>query len=53
MDVANKSFILLYDGKPEATMPVPDIEPSRTHFMAVRSIGNEVNFDDIEVTNLD
>lgn len=53
VDVANKSFILLYDGKPEATMQVPDIDPSRTHFMALRSIGNEVNFDDVEVTKLD
>jgi hypothetical protein len=53
VDVANKSFVLLYDGKPEATLQVPDLDPSRPHFMALRSIGNEVNFDDLEVEKLD
>jgi hypothetical protein len=53
VDVANKSFVLMVNGKVEATMQVPDLDPSRPHFMALRSIGNEVNFDDVEVEKLD
>ena len=53
VDVQKKTFVLLYDGKPEATLQVPDLDPSRSHFMALRSIGNEVNFDDLEVEKLD
>lgn len=53
VDVQKKTFVLLYDGKAEATMQVPDFDPSRPHSMALRSIGNEVNFDDLEVEKLD
>ena len=53
VDVTNKTFVLLVDGKPETTLQVPDLDASKPHGMALRSIGNEVNFDDLEVTALD
>lgn len=53
VDVSKKTFELFYDGKPLATIQVPDIDPARPHYMALRSIGNEVNFDDVEVEKLD
>jgi hypothetical protein len=53
VDVTQKTFVLYYDGKPETTLQVPDLDASRSHTMALRSIGNEVNFDDLEVENLD
>ncbi len=53
VDVSSKTFVLMVDGKIEATMPVPDLDPSKPHYMALRSIGNEVNFDDVEVEKLD
>ena len=53
VDVTNKTFVLLVDGKPEATLQVPDLDASKPHGMALRAIGNEVNFDDLEVTSLD
>ncbi len=53
VDVTRKTFVLTYDGKPEATLQVPEIDPLRTHSMALRSIGNMVNFDDVEVSKLD
>jgi hypothetical protein len=53
VDVARRTFVLYYDGKPLTTLQVPDIDPTRPHFMALRSLGNEVNFDDLEVEKLD
>lgn len=53
VDVREKRFTLLYDGKPEVTLDVPDMDPARPHFMALRSMGNEVNFDEVEVERLD
>lgn len=53
VDVPSKTFTLLYDGKPQATLQVPELDASKPHGIALRSIGNEVNFDDLEVTALD
>ena len=53
VDVEKRTFVLLVDGKPETTLQVPEMAPDEAHTMALRSIGNEVNFDDVEVERLD
>lgn len=53
VDVPRKTFVLLVDGKPETTLQVPDLDASKAHGMALRSIGNAVNFDDVEVEKRD
>lgn len=53
VDVARRTFELTYDGKSITTVQVPLMDPARPPHMALRSLGNEVNFDDLEVEKLD
>lgn len=53
VDVQSKKVTVLYNGHPETTLTVDLIDPSRPHYVALRSIGNEVNFDDLEIERLD
>lgn len=52
VDVATRKFKLLYDGQPMAEATLDLIDPSRTHYVSLRAIGNEVNFDDFELERL-
>ncbi len=52
VDVKARKFTLLYDGERKAEAVVDLIDPSRPHYVALRAIGNEVNFDDFELERL-
>lgn len=52
VDVKAKKFTLLYDGERLAEATVDLIDPNRPHYVAIRAIGNEVNFDDFELERL-
>lgn len=52
VDVKARRFTLLYDGQRKAEATVDLIDPSRKAYVALRAIGNEVNFDDFELERL-
>ncbi|MNX66572.1 hypothetical protein D3C86_976720 [compost metagenome] len=52
VDVPRRNFQLLYDGAPKAEATLDFIDPSRKAMVALRAIGNEVNFDDFKLEQL-
>lgn len=52
VDTKARKFTLLYDGQPKAEATVDLIDPNRKAYVALRAIGNEVNFDDFELERL-
>lgn len=53
VDTRKRTFQLLYDGEPKAEATLDFIDPSRKAMVALRAIGNEVNFDDFTLEQLD
>lgn len=52
VDLKARKFTLLYDGQTKAEATVNLIDPDRKAYVALRAIGNEVNFDDFELERL-
>lgn len=52
VDTKKRTFQLLYDGQPKAEATLDFIDPSRKAMVALRAIGNEVNFDDFTLEQL-
>lgn len=52
VDIPKRKFTLLYDGQSKAEATVELIDPDRKAYVALRAIGNEVNFDDFELERL-
>lgn len=52
VDTRKRTFQLLYDGQPKAEATLDLIDPARKAMVALRAIGNEVNFDDVTLEHL-
>jgi hypothetical protein len=52
VDTRKRTFQLLYDGVPKAETTIDLIDPSRKAMVALRAIGNEVNFDAFSLEQL-
>lgn len=52
VDVKRRHFTVLYNGQPIADAALDLIDPTKPHYVSLRAIGNEVNFDDFELQRL-
>ncbi|HEY9899900.1 MAG TPA: hypothetical protein V6D00_12010 [Pantanalinema sp.] len=52
VDTRKRTFQVLYDGAPKAEATLDLIDPARKATVALRAIGNEVNFDDVVLEQL-